>query len=869
MSSQNSQYTPPKLGEWLLNSFCSYDFLNTALWDLEEMYADNRERKGKLRADLIYLKQALGVAYHLYFRGKSRYTTNRIAMLKNNIIISLRGFRKDKAYSLLNILGISSGLVIFLLISLYTSYEFSYDSHHEKADEIYRVYKTVNGLEELYIDTGTPGPFASAAVQELPEVTHAARFSRYRNILMEANGQKFIEPLVFPVDRDVFQIFSLEAVSGDLSDFLNGPNTLAISESVALKYFNRTDVLDEMVVFADQLPMRITGVFKDQPDNAHFDMDVLVEFESVNLAFNQNLSNWNNNPYVTYLLTEKGTDAAALQAKLPALREKFADDPLDDDGQVYTYFLEPLKDVHFSKYGRGLGTGTVDADRLYLFIVIAIAVLLMAGINYVNLATARAIVRMKEAGVRKVIGAKKGDLIRQFLVESGLLVFFSLGLAILAVLLILPTFSAFVERPLTIDFASASMWLWLAALWSALTFLAGIYPALVSTSFKPIVALNGRGLAGKGGGFFRNALVVFQFTLSSLLVISALILGEQLSFIDNLDTGYTRDQILVLSTNDDAVDDQLPVYMEALRKVSGVAAVATSWSLPTNVTSDTRADWSGIEDAQRIPMYMLGVTHDFFDLYQIELVAGRSFDPERKGDRKGMLLNEAAVKALNWENPIGREMITQQGLKKEIIGVVKDFHIKSLREEIAPLQILLDKRYATLSVRVEGDLNEALAGIEEVYESFSPVYPFEYRYFEDIYDKAYEDEAKTAQMTLWFTILTIVIACLGLYGLAAHSVQQKVKELGVRKVMGASSLNLMKLLSKDFIRLLAIAFIISAPLAYFIMDGWLDEFAYHIEISPVTFLITLMFMIAVAMISVGYRTYRAAVSNPIDSLRME
>lgn len=869
MSSENSTYTPPKFGEWLLHSFCSYDFLNTALWDLEEMYQYNREEKGKIRADLMYLRDAWGVVYHLYFKGKSQYSFNNIAMLKNNIILSLRGFKKDKAYSLLNMLGISSGLIIFLLISLYTTYEFSYDSHHEKSDRIYRVYKTVNGLEELYIDTGTPGPFASAIKQEFPEVTHAARFASYRNILMEANGQKYIEPKVFPADPDVFQIFSLNPVSGKLSGFLDGPNTLAISESVALKYFGRTDVLDEMVMFEDELPMRISGVFEDQPETAHFDMDVLVHFESVNKAYNQNLANWNNNPFVTYVLTEEGVDAGALEAKLPALREKFANDPLDEDGQMYTYFLEPLRKVHFSEFDRGLGIATVDAQRLYLFIAIAIGVILMAGINYVNLATARAVVRMKEAGVRKVIGARKGDLVRQFLVESGLLVFFSLAIALLGVSLVLPAFSGFVDRPISLDFGSSNLWLLLIGLWVGLTLLAGIYPALVATSFKPIAALNGRGLAGKRGGFFRNALVIFQFTLSSVLIISALVLGQQLSFIDNLDTGYTRDQILVLSTRDDAVDDQLPVYMDALRKVSGVSTVATSWSLPTNVTSNTRANWEGIEDSQRIPMYMVGVTHDFFDLYDIEVVEGRSFDPERKGDRKGMLLNQAAVEALGWENPIGREMITQQGLKREIIGIVKDFHIKSLREKIEPLQILLDKRYATLSVRVEGDINEVLADIEEVYESFSPVHPFSYRHFEDIYDKAYEDEAKTAQLTLWFTVLTIVIACLGLYGLAAHSVQQKVKELGVRKVMGASSGNLVRLLSEGFIKLIFVAFVIAAPVAWLIMDGWLNAFAYHIEIGPMTFLLTLAFMLGVAMISVGYRTYRAAVSNPVDSLRTE
>lgn len=869
MSSENTSPTPPRLGEWLLRSFCSYDFLSTALWDLEEIYVHNTEQKGKLRADLIYLRDALGVIYHLWFKGKSQYATNHTAMLKNNIILSFRGFRKDKAHSLLNLFGISSGLVIFLLISLYTGYEFSYDSHYEKADRIYRVYKTVNGLDELYIDTGTPGPFAEAVRQEFPEVTHAARFSRYGNILIEANEQIFIQPYVFPVDPDIFSIFSFEVVSGNLSDFLNEPFTLAVSESVAMKLFNRTDVLDEVVLFQNQHPMRISGVFKDMPANSHFDMEVLVHFESISRAYNNNLENWNNNPFTTYLLTEKGTDAKLLEAKLPALRDKFAHDPLDDDGQMYTYYLEPLNDVHFSEYGRGIGTTTADAQRLYWFMVIAFAVLIMAGINYVNLATARAVVRRKEAGVRKVIGAGRGHLVLQFLVESGLLVFMSLALATLVVSLLIPAFAAFVERPLTIDLTDGLFWLRIVGLWLVLTLAAGIYPALMTTRFDLLKVLTGRGQVAGSGSLLHNVLVVFQFALSSALIIGAIILGRQLSFIDTIDTGYTRDQVITLSTRDEAVDDQLPVYMEALRSVPGVAAVATSWSLPTNVTSDTEANWTGIEDDERIPMSVVGVTTGFFDLYEIEVVQGRSFDPERPGDRQGIMLNESAVKALNWENPIGREMITQQGVKGRVIGVVKDFHMKSLREDIGPLQIVQDGSYARLAVRIEGDVTVALAGIEEVYESFSPIYPFEYRYFEDIYDEAYEDEARTARLSVWFSILTIIIACLGLYGLAAHRVQQKVKELGVRKVMGASSMNLVKLLSKDFIMLLLIAFVIAGPVAYRTMQNWLDGFAYHVEINALTFVVTLAFMLIVALISVGYRTYRAAVSNPVDALRTE
>ncbi|MDW3190916.1 MAG: ABC transporter permease [Cytophagales bacterium] len=868
MSSKNSTPRPPRFADWLLESLCSYDYLSTALWDLEELFEYHVKTKGVIRAKWLYLKESLSIIYHLYFKGQSQFALNPIAMFKNNLTIALRNFNKHRSYVLLNVIGLAFGLTVFLLITRYTSYEFSYDTHHENADRIYRVYKELHGLEEQWFDAGTPGPLAKTLLNEFPEVEHAARFSSYGKQLMLANNKSFVEPVIHAVDPSVFEIFSLEILHGDPIQALNyGPN-IAISESVAMKYFGHSDVVNEIISYRNQIPLTISAVYKDMPVNSDFIMDLIVNFEWTNNAFEQDLTNWNNNPFYTYILLKEGSSAIKLEAKLPEIRAKYANDPIDEDGQSTTYYLQPLTDVHFASHINWGMEDAVDASRLNVFNVIALIVLMMAGINYVNLATARAMVRVKETGIRKIMGARRPNLLSQFLIESGLLVFGSLVTALMLAHTILPIFAHFVDRPLAFDFINPIFWLQLGLLGLVITFASGLYPAFFMSSFNPLYAISNRGKF-KYKSLLRNGLVILQFGLSAILILSAIVLQRQMSFIDTVDTGYTRDQVVILSTRDDAFDDKLSTYMEEIGNVRGVEAVATSWSLPTNVTSNTQANWPGIDDAQRIQMYMVGVTHDFFKLYEIEIKEGRAFDQEIKTDQSAIILNEAAVKAFGWDNPIGREMIRQNGETGTVIGVVKDFHIKSLKEEIQPLQIVLNPNYATLAVRVSGDLNTTMASIEKVYDSFEPSYPFEYRFFEDIYARAYAEDTRTGQLTLAFSFLAIVIACLGLYGLASHKVALRIKELGVRKVMGASSLNIAQLLFKDFLVLVTFAFMFAGPIAYFIISSWLENYAYHIDLTPIPFVATFLILILFAGTTVGYHTYKASVSNPVHSLKDE
>lgn len=793
-------------------------------------------------------------------------------MLTTYVRTAFRTFRKSITYSILNLIGLTSGLIVFILITLYTSHEFSFDRYHENVDRIYRVYKEDD--DNFYLGTNkyavTPAPLAQALIDEFPEVSKTTRFNSRGNILVEANDVVHLEPRVYLADPDAFEIFSFKPISGKTSDFLRERNSVVLSRSAAIKFFGRTDVLNKVIRFQNEHPMKITGVFEDMPKNSHFVMDVVFQFESVMAINNQRLDNWNSNSYHTFLLLEEGASAQALQAKLPLLRAKYADDPIDEDGQETIFTVQALREVHFTR-GVNFDIAPVsDAQKLYIYLGIAFMVLIIAGINYVNLATARAINRTREIGIRKVIGAQSKGLIFQFLVESFLMVCISLTFAIITLLFILPSFGQFVDRPLALNFASPQLLGGLLGLALILSVLAGLYPAWVLASFKPVESLKGKGGARQRGAFFRNALVIFQFAISSGLIISAIVLSKQLDFIQNADTGFTRDKILVLNIRDESIRNQMNVFNDELRKIPGVVTVAGSSSLPDNISSSANAKWPGRGKEVRIPIYTMSADYDFFELFELEFTAGESFQRDRESDKKAVILNEAAVKAIGWEEPIGRQYITQNGDTGKVVGILKDFNQHSLHLGIEPLQVFFQSSQRRVSVKLNGtQLKETVAAIEQVFNSYEPEYPFDYSYFDDIFNRAYESDMKTSQLAQWFTLLTIVVACLGLYGLAAHKVQKRVKEVGVRKVLGASVSRILLLLTKEFVMLLTIAFIIAAPIAYYIMQSWLEGFVFHISINALTFLGPLFIMLLVAGLTVGYRTYRAAVCNPVESLREE
>ncbi|WP_420387587.1 ABC transporter permease [Roseivirga sp.] len=794
-------------------------------------------------------------------------------MLTNHVKTSIRSLIKSKAYVLQNVIGLSSSLIVFMLIALYVGYELGYDSYHKNSDRIYRVYKedvgnVYQGSNQYAV---VPAPLAPTLEADYPEVLSATRVRRAPNTLMKVGDKIYIEENTYSVDPQIFEIFSLEVIAGDPKAPLLNRQSTVLARSVAEKYFGSVqEALGKTIRYQDELPVQVSAVIEDMPENSHFTLPVMVHFEGLMAHNHERLDNWDNSSYQTFMLLQEGTDATALEARLPEIRAKYADDPIDEDGQQSIYHLQPLKDLHFTSGVNFDIAPSVDKKTLLTYFGIAVMVLVIAGVNYVNLATARVMNKTREIGIRKVIGAQKQSLMVQFLIESGLLVFVSLLLAVACMFFAIPAFSSFVGKDISYALQVSDALIQLLILGVAVTLVSGIYPAVLLARFKPLQALKGKGSNWQKNVLFRNVLVIFQFTVSCALILSATVIWKQLNYIQTMDVGYEKDQIVVLSVRDEGIRDQLPVFKAELRKIPGVSAVASSNSLPNNISSNTTAKWPGRKPDEDIRIYTNTADYDYVSLYGLEVVEGRNFDPEIDSDKKAILLNETAVKALGWENPIGREMFNWYGDTGKVIGVLKDYYQHSLYLDMEPSQIFFSEDHRSVSVKLEGaSSDQVIRQIEEVFASFNPSYPFEYTFFDEIFSSAYESEMKTAELVNWFSIFFIVIACLGLYGLAAHKVQHKIKEVGVRKVLGASISRILILLSKDFALLLVIAFALAAPLAFYFMNKWLNDFAYHVSINLFNFVLALVLMLLVAGLTVGYRTYRAAVRNPVESLREE
>ncbi len=792
-------------------------------------------------------------------------------MQNNLIMLALRYFNKNKTYSLLNILGLASGFIVFTLIILYTSHELRYDRHHENSDLIYRVYKedhlgSYQGSNKYAV---VPAPLAQAMVNEFPEVVNATRFHSHENRLIKANGKVYFEQIVHTADKQAFEIFTFKSVQGDISQFLSEANTVVLSESASLKYFGKTDVLNETIYFANEFPFKVVGVFKDVPDNSHYKFEIIFEFESVLRALNWVIDRWDNSSYYTYVQLEQGVDIEELESKLPVLREKFAAEPRTGQ-QESNYYLQPLNEVHFTQGVNFDMAPTSNLQKLYVFVFVAFLVLIMASANYINLATSRSIIRLKEIGVRKVIGASSAHLMRQFLFESLLMSFISLILAVLVVLVLLPGFSEFLEKPLRIDFLRLEFWIYFLLLGTIIGLISGLYPAFVLKSFKAVPALKGYAKGKKLNKGLWNGLVVFQFMISATLISSMLIITRQVDYIEDLDAGFNREDIIVMNVRDTIITNNLTLFQDQLRTISGVRQVASSLSLPNNITSNSQIRWPNMPpDLENLLVYGSSADYDFIDLYNLEIVQGRNFSRDIESDRRGVLLNESAVKALGWENPIGREVYRWGEEKGRVVGVVKDFHQHSVRLKIEPLQIFFWDNHQTLSIKLDSEIDrdETLDNIQEVFEQYSASFPFEYNYFEDIYQRQYEEDIKSSKMSTWFALLAILIGSLGLYGLASFKVDQRTKEIGIRKVLGAPFGSLFTVLTKEFVVLIGVAFFIAIPISFYFLNGWLEQFTYHVELSGWVYLMTFILLLIVSLFAISSRALKITLRNPVDSLR--
>jgi len=801
-------------------------------------------------------------------------------MFKNHLIIAWRNIKRNKAYSALNVLGLAVGMAVFILIMLFVRTETSYDRYHANARNIYRVVQEQPG--NVYLGSNvfavTAGPMAAAMVQDFPEVLSATRIDDWSDVLVTVGEKSFLEKQIHWTDPQTFEIFSFPLVRGDRASALKDPYSVLLSERAARRLFGDADPVGKTAVFQAfemNSEFKVAGVFRDIPANSHFTMDIVAPFETMGKIQETDLTRWGSNSYYTYILLKDGADPKALEAKLVPFSAKYeAERGRTHSGQHSRYFLQSLTSIHLHSRANFELAAVGDSRFVLLFASIAVLVLVIACVNYMNLATARSLKRAKEVGLRKVVGAGKGQLVRQFLGDAMVLTFMALVLAVGLVLAALPAFRTFVERDIAFNpFRDIALMPGLVLLAAVVGAVAGSYPAFFVSAFRPVAALKGTGASRAKGKGLRNGLIVFQFAASIALIICTVGVRSQLSFIRNTDMGYDREQILVLTPRG-GVRTDLEAFKNELGGNPSVVSVASSSCLPNNVTSNTNANWPGRPEDLRIPIYIIDADYGFPELYGLELARGRNFSRDFPSDAGGaFLINEAAQKALGWDDPVGREFgRTHEGQPMgRIVGVLKDFHMHSLHLSIMPLYIRLDPARANrVSIKIRGgDIPAALASIRMAWERFAPEYPFEYTFFDEIFDRAYRVELRLGTMFSVFAGLAVLIACLGLLGLAAFTAEQKTKEIGIRKVLGASSSGVVVLLSREFMKWVIAANLIAWPIGYFAMRSWLQNFAYRTSLTVPMFLGAALAAFFIAAATISVQTYRAATANPARSMRYE
>ncbi|WPV02255.1 ABC transporter permease [Mucilaginibacter sp. cycad4] len=793
-------------------------------------------------------------------------------MIRNYIKIALRNLWRNRGFSFINITGLSIGITACFFIFMYVAFELSYDKFHTKADRIYRLVTDIKTPSETINTNITSWAFAPNIKADLPEVEAFVRTSG-GSFLVRKGDVKFQEENSMFADSTFFKVFDFKLLKGDPKTALTAPATIVFTESTAKKYFGNADPIGKTVLISgDAIPATVTGVMKDFPGNSQIKADMLISMTSLTQKFNKGIDGqWGNFGATTYLLLKPGTSQKAFEAKMPAFLQNRDGDGMKKSQMFYTLTLEPLKSTYlYSKRG-GQEVGSIS--NVYIFGIVAVFILLIACINFVNLTTARSVERAKEVGIRKVVGAERGQLAGQFIGESVVLCIIAFLLTLALVALLLPTFNQLAGK--TISTGVFSNWYYVLILFAAsvcIGFLAGLYPAVVLSSFKPVVVLKGRFSGSKKGGALRKTLVIAQFSISIALIIGTIVVYNQMSFMQNRDLGFNKDQMVVLDTNDDPAKDALK---NAIGSIPGVVSTASASSIPGGGNNGAYSEIENKKgDLQIANLDLYFVDYDYVNQFKIKMVAGRSFSREFSTDTaQAMLINEAAVKLFGYSSPkeaIGRRF-KQWGREGKIVGVMKDFHFRSLQEVIKPLTMRIELRNLSLiTVKVSPkNLNSTLAQIEGKWKQFIPNRPYNYYFLDQFFDRQYRAEQRFGKLFFNFAILAIFISCLGLLGLASYSTLQRTREIGIRKVLGASVPGIVNLLSLDFLKLILISCIIAMPVGWYFMHQWLKDFAYRIDIQWWVFVLAGILAILVAIATISFQAIKAAISNPVKSLRSE
>lgn len=882
--SQTPNISPPKFALKLLKWFLRGDLLEEVLGDLEEKFELEMETYSLSKAKRNYWYQVIQYIRPFAFKRSILKHSNWTIMFNHYLKVSWRNVLRSRGFSLINIFGLAFGLTASVLIMMYVADEWSYDKHHKDGDQIYRIVS--HGDSDKWV--AVPAPVAEAVKDNFPEVETVSRIIRipgFETILLKnqpANKQ-FFESNVFYVDSTFFDVFTYDFVYGT-ADGLAKPNTIAISDEVALRFFGQENPVGKPLTvglsFGD-FTYTVGAVFDKDRYKSHIPANILLSMDNNDIGtWVKSQRSWiYNSLFISYVKLTPSTDPDAFEVKVQELYEREAGEDLREAGFSKTLYLQPMKDIYLHSDYKFEIAPNGNFQYLLIFISIALFLVVIACINFMNLSTARSEQRAKEVGLRKVVGAYKTSLVHQFLLESILMSVLSLVVCVILLQLITPFFNDVISRDLSIwEMPSVGLMLVGLALLSGL--LAGLYPSFYLSSFRPAAVLKGSLKNSFSATAIRKGLVVFQFTISSVLILGALLIGQQMQYMSNQNLGFDSEHKLVVPLKTNEAVANVEALSNQLKQRSDVKSISVAGAYPGSESiTDMLFFAEGKTSQDNVDVQTTFVDDHYVETLGIKLLKGRSFSKDHKSDTSGVVLNEAAINLLGYEleTAVGRPVyygLNGERNEMRIIGVVEDYHYQSLQHKIEPMALLINPffsgptRFMVMNVQ-SSNYQHLLTSLESDWQSINSESPFMYHFLDAEFERSYHKEVLTLKLIQSFTVIAIVIACLGLFGLTAFTVERKTKEIGIRKVLGANVWQVVMLLSRDFAKLVMLAIVLAAPIAYFLMDEWLSGFAYRISISVWVFLISGVIAILLALLTVSFQATRAALINPVKSLRSE
>lgn len=846
---------PPHLASYILKQLGDYNTKYSLLDDFEDVFLSLIEEKGRFRAVAWYWFQCLGILPQ-YF---SYLITWKTVMLKNSVKLTLRNLRRNKITTVINVTGLSVGMAGAVLILLWVQHELSYEKFHKNATNLYLVAWERMANNRHY--SSTPAPFADRMEQDFPEFENRVRLSLRNRSIVKYKDKVFVEEKIGAADASLFEMFTFPLIRGDKRNILIKTNTVVLTETTAQKYFGDENPLGKILVF-DGKPLEVCGVVTDVPENTEIKFDFITRFRDLPIFQDDLRFQWNNFSFYTIVQLKQSMDISEINQKLSQAMERYR--PWDPYERYF--YLYPLTKLHLHDIGGG---GLIK--YVYLFSLAALFILLISCINFINLSTARSAGRAREVGIRKVLGSGRSQLIKQFFSESVIFVLLSFGLALVLVQAVLPSFNALVQKSLTLPLGDPSFSLSLFVILLITGLVSGSYPAAYLSSFPPVQIFRSS-LGPRGKGRFRQALVVLQFAVSVLLIFCTLVVSKQIRFMKHADLGFEEQNLLSITLTEN-MSDHVEAIKNRLIKLPSVTKAGAAG--PTN--QGGRLRWEGMDPdlsflENEVNFRM--VDYDYFDALDAEIFAGRNFSRQYGSDPQGgYIINEEAVKLWHLDSPVGKRL-DLCGRAGQIIGVVKNIHMgykNSLRAEVYYLRKMTDwDRHTSLNIRIlRGGIRDAMVTSKRIWEEYNGNRPFEYSFYDQEIDRNYRQEEQASRIFGYFAILSIFISCLGLVGLMMFMAEQKTKEIGIRKVLGASSSKIVALLNKEFLRCVLLASVIAWPLGWIIMRNWLNAYPYRTDLGWSFFILSSLLAVAIVLATVSFQAIKAALANPSDALRYE